>query len=37
MGDWNLNSEQFVQYEFYNQILETQSPRILRLGARISF
>jgi hypothetical protein len=43
VGDWDFEAEGteddpfFDQYSFFNQIIEVQSPRILRLGARISF
>jgi hypothetical protein len=39
-GTWDLEAapgEQFSQYSFFNQIIETQSPRIFRFGARITF
>lgn len=40
VGDWNFNADpghEFTKYSLFNQIIETQSPRILRLGARITF
>jgi len=37
VGDWSVRDQEFTQYDFFNQIIETQSPRILRLGARITF
>ncbi|MGH9366476.1 MAG: TonB-dependent receptor [Thermoanaerobaculia bacterium] len=37
LGDYNFNNETFIQDDNFNTILETQSPRIWRFGARISF
>ena len=37
IGDFRVSNQTFTQYAFFNQILETQSPRILRLGLRVSF
>jgi hypothetical protein len=36
-GDFSVRDQEFIPYDFFNQINETQSPRIWRLGARISF
>jgi carboxypeptidase family protein len=36
-GDWSVANQTFIPYAFFNQINETQSPRIWRLGARFSF
>jgi hypothetical protein len=37
IGDWDLEDEELNFDDSFNQIVETQSPRILRLGARITF
>jgi hypothetical protein len=43
VGDWDFNAEgteddpSFIPNGEFNQIFEVQSPRILRVGARISF
>lgn len=37
VGDYNFNNGTFTQNSLFNEIIETQSPRILRVGARVSF
>jgi hypothetical protein len=37
VGTYELNGEGLDQSRFFNRIEETQSPRIVRLGARIAF
>lgn len=37
VGDYNYKTNTFVKNDVFNQITETQSPRILRLGLRVSF
>jgi hypothetical protein len=37
LGDVNLNTGAFSQYRFFNDILEVQNPRIVRLGVRVGF
>ena len=36
-GDYRVSTGNFTQYPFFNQILEVQSPRILRLGLTVNF
>ena len=36
-GDYSAITGEFVQNDFFNQILEVQSPRILRLGINVNF
>jgi hypothetical protein len=37
VGDYRASTGEFTQNDFFNQILEVQSPRILRLGININF
>jgi hypothetical protein len=37
VGDYSLSSGELTNTDNFNNIHETQSPRILRLGARIAF
>jgi hypothetical protein len=37
VGTWDFDENSLTPYSFFNQILETQSPRIWRFGARITF
>ncbi|HYB54025.1 MAG TPA: hypothetical protein VEG84_09175, partial [Thermoanaerobaculia bacterium] len=37
VGDINLDTGNFTQNAVFNDIFETQNPRILRLGARVNF
>jgi hypothetical protein len=37
IGTWDFDEGTLSQYSFFNQIIETQSPRIWRFGARITF
>jgi hypothetical protein len=36
-GDYRVSKGTFTQNQFFNQILEVQSPRILRLGLTVNF
>ncbi len=36
-GDFRASSGRFTQNDFFNQIIEVQSPRILRLGVQVTF
>ena len=36
-GDYRVSTGNFTQNAFFNQILEVQSPRILRLGLTVNF
>ena len=36
-GDYRVSTGKFSQNDFFNQILEVQSPRILRLGINVNF
>jgi hypothetical protein len=36
-GDYNFNTQAFSRYSFFNDILEVQNPRIVRLGLRVAF
>ena len=36
-GDFRVSKGTFTQNQFFNQIIEVQSPRILRLGLNVSF
>jgi hypothetical protein len=37
VGDYNFQTDTFIPNSAFNHIVETQSPRILRLGLRVSF
>ena len=37
VGDYRASTGEFTQNDFFNQILEVQSPRILRLGINVNF
>jgi outer membrane receptor protein involved in Fe transport len=37
VGNYNFNTNAFVRNTLFNDIVETQSPRIVRVGARVSF
>jgi len=37
VGDYRASTGEFTQNDFFNQILEVQSPRILRLGISVNF
>jgi hypothetical protein len=37
VGTWDFDDNTLTPYSFFNQIIETQSPRIWRFGARITF
>ena len=37
LGNYDLEAQELDQSSFFNRIEEVQSPRILRMGARISF
>ena len=36
-GDYAATSGEFVQNQYFNQIIEVQSPRIVRLGLQVNF
>jgi hypothetical protein len=36
-GDFRASTGRFTQNDFFNQIIEVQSPRILRLGLNVTF
>ena len=36
-GDYRASRGTFTQNDYFNQIIEVQSPRILRLGINVNF
>jgi len=37
VGDYKNSTGAFTQNPYFNQIIEVQSPRILRLGINVNF